>query len=358
MKRVARKTLCKFASPVLEGKTPRFLDQVDHWLEHKGSEWLSERWKVIRNAALLVRSGDPEAAVKLMKEKGVCVRDDKPVSRGPFGLIQLAYIEAESPYRIRTCEALLRGYTALTLNVESRKQVAKARNAITGIPTADLKIMSVLMDDIVKRLHYQPPSRLTREECRPDMRGIVGIRSYYTGYVRIPSSLRSTPFVSAVVSAMVSGYVPQSVLRLCGDNPMRRKAELFQQTLNFPSAMGKISYLQEGGCKARVICLPSTWMQAYYKPLQDELLSRIAILETPEVQKRCCGISCVLDQNRGAYLLQKWMNEKRKLYSFDLSSATDRFPLEYQLGYLKASGLSDWAEPVQDAARGISPCER
>jgi len=353
MNHVARKTLCKFATPVLEGKTPRFLDQVEHWLEHKGEEWLSERWKVIRNAALLVRSGKPDDAVVLMKEKGVAVRSDQPVSCGPFGLIQLAYIAAESPYRIRTTEALLRGYTALTLPSESRKQVAKARSAITGTSSADPKVINAMVGLIPTVLRDQPRSSLGKEDCRPDMRGIVGIRSYYTGYIQVPSKLKKLPFVSAVMSALVVGHVPQSVILLCGDNPMRRKAELFQEKLNFPSAMGKISYLQEGGCKARVICLPSTWMQAYYKPLQDELISRIGKLETPELQERMKGISCVLDQNRGAYILQQWMNEGKNLFSFDLSSATDRFSLDYQLGYLKASGLSAWIDPVRDAARGV-----
>lgn len=353
MKRVVRKTLCKFATPVLEGKTPRFLDQVEHWLEHKGEEWLSERWKVVRNAAYLVRSGKPEDAVMLMKEKGVAVRDDRPVSRGPFGIIQQAYIDAESPYRIRTTDALLRGYTALTLGVESKKQVAKARRAITDPSTAVPKVESVFLKYLPIVLQSQPRSSIPEGDCRPDMSGIVGIRSYYSGYVSVPQKVKQVPFASAVLSALVIGFVPRSVLRLCGDNPLRRKAELFQQSQNFPNALGKISYLQEGGCKARVICLPSTWVQAYYKPLQDELLRRIAVLEDPGMQKKMLGFSCVLDQNRGAYALQQWMREGRKLHSYDLSSATDRFPLKYQLGYLKACGLGDWTDPVQEVSQGV-----
>jgi len=352
MKRVVRKTLCKLATPVLEKKTPRFLDQVEHWLENKGEEWLSERWKVIRNAAYLVRSGKPEDAVELMLEKGIAVRDDKPVSRGPFGSLQLAYLQAESPYQIRSCEALLRGYTGITLTTETRKQVVKAEKAITGPSTSSPQdtLCIALSKDIPKGLRYLPKSVL--KEYSPDARGISGIRTYYTGIISVPSKLRSLPFASAMVSAVTVGAVPESVLRLCGDNPIRRKANMFQESQNQPNTFGKISFLQEGGCKARVICLPSFWMQAYYKPLQDELIRRIGDLEMPEVQKRMLGISCVLDQNRGAYILQKWMKEGRELFSFDLSSATDRFPLSYQLDYLKVSGLDLWHDPVRDAARG------
>jgi len=350
MKHAARKTLCKLATPVLDKKTPRFLDQVEHWLEHKGTEWLSERWKGIRNAALLVRSGNPEAAVKVMSDAGISVRKDQPVSRGPFGIIQLAYIAAQDSHRLRTCEALLRGYTAVTLKTCSKKQVGKARKVITGPSTAlhsHDKVCTILIEKVCSRSFKKP-----NQDNSPDITGICGIKSYYTGYIGLGTDLRSRPFASAIVSSLVVGSVPKSVVGLCGDNPIRTLAEDVQKEIgNNPDTFGKVSFLQEGGCKARVICLPSFWMQAYYKPLQDGLLRRLAYEEANQAGVRD-GISCVYDQNRGAYALQQWMRDKRPLWSFDLSAATDRFPLQHQITYLRKSGLEDWAIPVQEAARG------
>jgi len=350
MNRVGRMTLCKFATPVLERSTPKFLDQVEHWIKNKGEEWLSERWKVIRNAALLVRSGDPETATKVMSDAGIAVRRDKPVSRGPFGIIQLAYIAAQDPHRLRICEALLRGYTAISLKTESKKQVGKARKVITEpsllSPTHE-RILDSLVEVVCRRSYKKPI-----QDCSPDIRGICGIKSYYTGYVGLGSDLRKRPFASAIVSSLVVGSVPKSVIALCGDNPIRTLAEDFSEEVgNNPGTFGKISFLQEGGCKARVVCLPSFWMQAYYKPLQDALLRRLAQEEANQGSVRD-GISCVYDQNKGAYALQQWMRDKHPLWSFDLSAATDRFPLQPQLTYLRKSGLEDWAIPVQEAARG------
>jgi len=349
MKHVARKALCKFSTPVLDQKTPRFLDQLDHWLENKGVEWVSERWKVIRNAAHLVRSGKPEDAVKAMSDAGISVRKDHPISRGPFGLIQKAYIDAETPYRLRSCDALLRGYTGLFLSVESKKQVTKARDGITK-PSSAIPDFSLSITKTVEKVSGHRP-RSIPQDYSPDMRGMSGIRTYYSAGIRIPRKLREEPFASAVVSSLTTGAVPDSVIRLLGDNPIRQRASGFQKYGAYPDTYGKISFLQEGGCKARVICLPSFWMQAYYKPLQDELIRRVVMEETDWSQKRL-GISCVYDQNKGAYALQKWMDEKKELYSFDLSSATDRFPLDPQLGYLRGSGLESWVNPVHDAARG------
>lgn len=349
MSSARRKTLCKFASPVLGRGTPRFLNQLEHWLEHKGEEWLSERWKALRNAAILVRSGSPEDAIALMEEKGIAVRKDKPVSQGEFGRMQLAYIEAQSPYQLRTCEALLRGYTALTLDSESKKQVAKARKAIT-VPSQDQSLVnSKKMESLVTGFQILP--RRASLGYSPDARGISGIKSYYSGYIQVPGKVKRLPFASAVVSALTVGYVPNSVIRLCGEHPIRRKAEMFQQSQNLPSTCGKVAFLQEGGCKARVICLPSFWVQAYYKPLQDDLIRMIGDVETPVVQKHMLGISCVLDQNRGAYAMQSWMKESREIFSYDLSSATDRFPLSLQLAYLEKSGKGEWTDSVHDVAR-------
>jgi len=153
-----------------------------------------------------------------------------------------------------------------------------------------------------------------------------------------------------VLSSLVVGEVPKSAVDLLGDSDYRKRAAGVQKGFeNLPGTYGRISIQQEGGCKARVVCLPSFWIQAYYRPLQEALLQRVK-----EVEKcgSLQGISCMYDQNRGAYVLREWMLERKKLWSFDLSSATDRFPLDLQCSYLKSSGLGSWVKPVQEVARG------
>lgn len=348
MGKVGRKVLCKFASPVLNKGTPRFLAQVEHWLEHKGEEWLAERWKVIRNAAYKVREGRPEDARTMMEEKGISVREDRPVARGEWGRMQLSFIEAQSPTRLRTCDALLRGYTALTLKAASKKQKLKVQAAITSKPAVPAVIPKDVRENF--RAYHSQSGDVDWKAVGPSFRGLSGTSSYYTGDILVPRHIKDQPFGSLVSSALVCGYVPESVVQLLGDNPLRRKAAQFQQSQNRPSTCGKVVILQEGGCKPRAICLPSAWVQAYYKPLQDELCKQVRLLEAAG-SKQSRGISCMYNQPKGAYALQEWMVENKDVYSYDLSSATDRFPLQLQLAFLALNGHRDWVKPVEDVAR-------
>lgn len=351
MKLAGRKSLCKIASSVLGPKTPKFLSLVEHWLEHKGPEWLSERWKNIRNSAIKARSGDLEGAVNVMVEGGISVKRNVPESKGIFGDIQHIYLNVQDPHKLRSVEALLRGYTGISLKNATKKQVAKARKDITEPPSANSDILQVSCSFASKSNFWKDLPYLHCQD-EPNTVSISGIRTYYSGYIGLPTELKKVPFASAIVSALTVGSVPKSVISLCGDNDIRALAEDVQKEIgNNPNTFGKLSFLQEGGCKARTVCLPSFWMQAYYQPLQRKLLHRIEYLERN--QKVSLGVSCVLDQNKGAYVFQEWMRNKTKVYSFDLSAATDRFPLEPQLSFLESKGLAKWTEPVREAARGL-----
>lgn len=345
-----RKVLCKFASKVVGDGTPRLLSQLEHWVEHKGVEWLSERWKAIRNSAYMVREGRSEDARALMVEKGIAIRKDKTVSKGEFGRLQLAFIEAETPYQLRAADALLRGYTALICPAVTQKQVAKARKTITSVmePVAGKRKGEFESWNLPSLVSGQRTDGIRV----PTIYGLSGVKSFYCGTVQVPKEIRALPFGSAVVSALTVGYLPKSVVSLLGDHPLRQQAYVFQQRgeANVPGTVGKIAFLQEGGCKARVVALPSFWCQAYFKPLQDELVDIVRRVERRD-GKALRGISCVGDQNRGAYALKSWMESDSDLYSYDLSAATDRFPLEIQLAYLEKCGLGEWKESVRDIAR-------
>jgi len=124
---------------------------------------------------------------------------------------------------------------------------------------------------------------------------------------------------------MVCGEVPLAAIQEVGDLQLRRDAEKFQLANN-QLGYGRVSFIQEVGCKLKVVCVPSFWVQAYFQPVHETLESRIRYIETGGLHG--AGVSCVFNQTRGAYFLQRCLEEKRDLASIDLSAATDRFPLE------------------------------
>jgi hypothetical protein len=101
---------------------------------------------------------------------------------------------------------------------------------------------------------------------------------------------------------------------------------------------GHISFIQELGAKARVIAVPTALLQWGFEPLHDWLDRFIHNL--PQ--------SCVHDQNKGAWFIQEQLNLGNKIWSFDLSSATDRFPLKLQTSLLRALHLKGYAEALEE----------
>jgi hypothetical protein len=81
---------------------------------------------------------------------------------------------------------------------------------------------------------------------------------------------------------------------------------------------GRISLLQEGGCKTRTIGIGDYWSQNILRPIHDSIMNCLRKLETDGT----------FDQNKQ---VERILREcKGKAYSFDLTSATDRFPVHLQ----------------------------
>lgn len=87
---------------------------------------------------------------------------------------------------------------------------------------------------------------------------------------------------------------------------------------------GRLSFLQEHGGKTRVIAIVDFWTQQALKVLHLRMMEFIRTLVT----------DCTFDQNKGFNrVLSK--SKGRPCYSYDLSSATDRFPLVLQTELIK-----------------------
>jgi len=80
---------------------------------------------------------------------------------------------------------------------------------------------------------------------------------------------------------------------------------------------GRLAVLADYAGKSRIIAIADYFSQAVLKVVHDHLFS---------VLKLTVGDS-TFDQNHSIEVIQQWHKEGRKTWSYDLSSATDRFPL-------------------------------
>lgn len=92
--------------------------------------------------------------------------------------------------------------------------------------------------------------------------------------------------------------------------------------------VGKISVIQERGCKARFIAVPKLVHQVSLMSLGKYLFSCL----------RECPWDCTFDQTKGVEWAYAHLNSKRKIWSVDISDATNNTPLRQIVRILKRDG--------------------
>jgi len=83
--------------------------------------------------------------------------------------------------------------------------------------------------------------------------------------------------------------------------------------------LGRLGFLPENGGKTRIIAIVDFWTQQALKPFHEQLLQVVGSLEQ----------DCTLNQERGFQRAMR-LSLGKPIYSYDLTSATDRFPLKLQ----------------------------
>jgi hypothetical protein len=114
------------------------------------------------------------------------------------------------------------------------------------------------------------------------------------------------------------------------DLPIRVNQFNRSAPFGFPSAAaGTIQATQEGGLKLRVFANPHPALQCILEGLHQSLFETLRRVPT----------DCTFDQKSGAERIAQELSTGKTVYAFDLSNATDRFPLSLQLCTLKTLGF-------------------
>jgi len=261
------------------------------------------------------------------------------IPKGPLGIPVKNFLMAKRPSSVRRQAALLRYYTGLRLKSISEKQRSKALGDITSPrPSSDDQLVTrqVLSElDAVKALFGVPDP-----DPKTFFANVQNGTSRYYSPVPLPRDAKELYYGSFIHSLLTTSYFPKSLrerLHFLSDD--------FHSNLCgwYDKYVGKITILQEAGCKARVVAQPNAWCQMAFAPLHD-------IVSTINAQ---LPGSHVVNQVDGIHKIIAHLGKGGKAYSIDLSAATDRLPRKLQCRILESMGLKDYAEGLEKVSRNL-----
>lgn len=319
-------------------------DRYQHWERVKGKAWVVDRQKSVLSIAKLLKNGELELAREVANEASIRV-DSYGVPTGPEGIAVRTVVNTTSVPKLRRAFAVLRAYTGLYEPEPSSKQLRKAMESITGdykgtwVRNTNPKFL--MLDKYSSQIIPKewPKAKISRE--LPIVTRLSGTSSY--SHLSEVAIGKRKPYASMVASLLTKGLVPEPLMDFYDSSFdfVRSKAESFQVGKG-DDTLGKITVIMENGVKARVVCAPNAWIQMHLQPLH-RYLSDVILTDEKKVHDKY-GISCMFDQQRGAYIVREKMAEGSFCSSVDLSGATDNFPLELQQGLLKKLNLPEFAE--------------
>lgn len=320
-----------------------FAENVERWSEQSGLEWTTERLKRLKasfkDRLETGRYSIPAGWSTRVTREGNTILADNFVHRVLSGPI-------DSLEKLRKIEGFLRCYTVLKLKMVSQRQEDKMLKAITTPATVSLDVlMQNVREQSLTKLRHLSRKHLVEVRAEeddaitlPDMLGGAtkrspvfaadndGTLSYHGSVTRNePKSANWREyfrFDKATNEFWVTN--PEFVARrLFGTNNYPVETPTLFKTMNAPA--GTIGVIQDAGCKARWVANPLLAFQALGEPLKAKLL-KVCQLTYPEIG--------TVDQDTGREAVVKWLQEGRKVWSFDATSFTDRFPLILQIDVL------------------------
>lgn len=301
--------------------------QVVKWETANGSEWTVTRLKTFKEWLIQLGGGNTFSIPNTQWIQSTTFMNKYQIPKGIFGSIfKLALRQNNFKLFIKAVSAIM-VYTDFK-NVEtSYTQSTKTLNAFKDKFKGD-------SDELKKYIDYIDPvlkhnKRFTPPELEFDF-----------SFSGLNTAKPISGFGKGWLSSFLTSLSYRPVLRYLRNNfgfsPDISIPIVAKSWSAFDMLPGTISVIQERGLKARVVAMPSSGIQVCLKPLHKALNKMLRML--PE--------DCTFNHGKGAIFACDSLQKGMKLYSIDLSSATDRFPREYSLNLLRKVGLTQEADLI------------
>jgi hypothetical protein len=314
---------------------------ICRWDRSCGSEWTVKRLKALYSAVKQAKGGNFSVSQRILEESSI--KSSGGIPKGIYGRLFRQLLSSKRPSVLRRLFLVFRVYTCIILNKVSSSQLEKTRLSI-GSPISLSNPESVGLtpqgrfDELELSRAFSslnlpvfPEASKRFKMPSPNLRRLKSFKSYHRNVAGTDQ-----PWSKAVGSILSSAYIPRALI------PYNRCEDIRQALIEAgveDKTPGHIAFLQEGGAKARVVAVPNAWCQWLFEPLHHYLNEIVKSLPN----------SAVHDQNKGGYFLKE--HTRKTVWCYDLSSATDRFPLVLQKQVLHALGLSLYALALSDISR-------
>lgn len=306
--------ICNHLSAVGLGQHAKpIIHEVQRWIKCNGEEWTVERLKTLKVAYIQSLAGYDKIDLPWIKHT-----NNRP--KGPFAPLFRVHGEKRV---MKTLSALM-VYTAFTKPI-SQSDIDKVRTSIEepGIETEDrlLAMSRLIMKYPALNKRWTSLSELFCREYgkKEESFKFSGLTSGKPLLSR-HAGQSDLPWIHSFVEWTGLHAPWNPILKKMGV-PIDREIERSYRDVS----MGKIHLLSEAGLKVRAVAVPNAAVQVAFEPLH-EALSKV-LKEIPQ--------DCTFDQRSGALWAQSQLKEGRTVHAVDLSSATDRFPLHFQVGVLE-----------------------
>lgn len=329
----------------------RIASLLDKWSSHSGKEWTVKRFKSLKQAFnQSLASGErlivPEGWATRKNRRGETILRDRYLHE------VLSY--PRDAHHVRIIEGFLRIYQVLKLDKESVAQKDKFAKAVMLPASVDLKyerMVELLPSMRFIKAYVSVIANNAAMNCDslPDFLGgekrspsLALTEHGFTMSSFSRSDKKSASFIDYIntdveINNLWFEYPKMFANRLLGEKLEDHSGTLVSGRSNvlhhsrssnrrFLPA-GSVSCLQEPGCKARWVANPLLLLQALGEPLKVKLQC---------VAKEVYGdVVKVHSQDEGHQMVIDWLTDGRTVWSYDLTSFTDRFPLLIQLRALE-----------------------
>lgn len=307
-----------------------YFRQVLRWIECSGLEWTVSRLKAVRTDFLRKKAGQSKSSSWIKSGK------NGSWFGGPIGALESYAFKNEKSFSIAI--TILSLYTAF---ISTKVTSSQARKFVSGVAAKPVTIQPSLIEAI--RLGFQLSGLSPRKEKLPKAKPLLAYNPSPTKFGPTPKG--SVPEMESIVDSvdfLSYGGGPSHLLRfydlyqpvLEGLDP--EKDWVLRSYTGFglrsqpepqpgPLDVGRIGLIQEPGFKLRAVANPGRVFQRVLEPLGRELFNTLKLLPW----------DCTFQQNKADTAIQTALSLGQKVYSVDLSGATDYFPLNLQTEVLR-----------------------
>jgi hypothetical protein len=337
--------------------------ELEKFLSTNGSEWTINRFKAIWTAAIHLKNGDRESARKVYQQASIRYHKGTMYPVGEWGYAVSQFVSSTRPSVLRRWAAVLRVYTAFTLDKPSKAQVDKFVQAVTTPPVRDMEQFRHIGQTLAKEVSMARGSTIKvnvdRSYDSVHLGQLHGTSYYFCNITHeVQRALKkgekdnfrellNQPYGKFILSLLTENWAPRA---LEGKLPYDEVRSSKMRTYRLDSGFnGRVVMLQQQGAKGRTVFQPTASLQLAFLPLH-------AI---------CNGIAKRLfyreadwdDQVDGVYQICTNLAEGKAIYSVDQSSATDRFPRGISEGILDYFGATAFAEALEEVSNRPWRCD-